>query len=76
MSSKNAPQGHWKQIKCPFFHSDNFNSVNCEGNIENSAIRHIFPNKAVKQEWEKRYCMEIKACTGCPIYGVANEKYL
>jgi hypothetical protein len=64
-----------KTIKCPFYHSENFNSVCCEGNIEGSSIRQIFRGKKQKDEWQKKFCVKVIACTECPIYRMANEKY-
>ena len=68
-------EGHWKQIKCPFFHSDNINSISCEGINENTSIRQVFRTKAARFNWEKKYCMKIHECKQCGIYSLANEKY-
>lgn len=65
----------WCFIKCPFFHNDNSVSIVCEGVLEDSAIRHTFPNGATKKQWQQDYCYDIKGCEGCAIYKLANEKY-
>lgn len=75
MSRKQGKQGHWSQIKCPFFHSDDSTSINCEGFTDNSSVRQIFPNKEIRINWEKRYCYLIKGCELCPVYINANKKY-
>ena len=72
--SVNIPS-HWKRIKCPFFKSDNFNSISCEGCTENSYIRHAFKNRYIKDEWQNDYCMQINGYKECPIYDIANSKY-
>ena len=71
----NNNQRHWKQIKCPFFHCDNFNSVCCEGYMEKTSNRFIFPTKSQKMQWQQKYCMSIKGCQSCPIHKLANKKY-
>ena len=66
---------HWEKIKCPFFKSDNYNSISCEGCSEESYIRHTFKNRFIKDEWQKEYCTEIDFFKNCPLYSLANEKY-
>ena len=73
--SVNVPS-HWKKIKCPFFKSDNFNSISCEGCIEKSYIRQAFKDRSVKEQWQDKYCMRIDAFKECPVYGAANQKYI
>ena len=68
-------QSHWKKIKCPFFKSDNFNSISCEGCVDKSYIRHAFNSRFVKDDWQDKYCMRIDMFKKCPIYSAANEKY-
>jgi len=64
-----------KTIKCPFYLSENFNSVSCEGYVEGSALRQIFKGKQQKDKWQKKYCVKVISCMSCPIYKLANEKY-
>lgn len=73
MSSNNS--NHWQQIKCPFFHNDNFNSIVCEGFFADSSVRHTFATTKAKWHWEREYCYKIHECALCPIYNLANEKY-
>jgi len=75
MSGDKYVPSHWKRIKCPFFKSDNFNSVCCEGTLAKSIIRQAFKSKMIKDDWQTKYCMDIKGCETCPIYAVANIKY-
>lgn len=66
---------YWKMIKCPFFHSDDAKSILCEGSTDTSVIRHSFKNQKEKENWQQNYCIDIKNCSKCPIYTVANRKY-
>lgn len=66
---------YWKQIKCPFFHSDDTRSILCEGCKTTSVIRQGFKSKEEKIDWQKKYCMQIKGYEKCPIFCVANKKY-
>ena len=75
MSKQQGQLMHWSQIKCPFFHGDTYNSIVCEGALDDSSIRHTFGNKASRIYWEKHYCMDIDRCAECCIYKTANEKY-
>lgn len=68
-------EGHWKQIKCPFFRTDNFNSVSCEGINKNTLIRFVFSTKLERQAWQKKYCRQLGGCKECEIYKLANKKY-
>jgi hypothetical protein len=63
------------KIKCPFYISENFNSINCEGYLKGTSLRQIFPSKNMKEDWQRKFCRKIIACTGCPVYKNANEKY-
>ncbi|MBR1762056.1 MAG: hypothetical protein IJ731_01655 [Eubacterium sp.] len=76
MEKHYSVEAHWRKIKCPFFRSDNFNSVNCEGSVEQSSVRQVFKTKQKKDEWERKYCMLIDEYANCPIYELANKKYL
>ncbi len=76
MSSAYSTRPHWYKIKCPFFKSDNFNSITCEGCVEKSIVRQVFSTKYIKEGWQARYCMEIKGCEKCPVHMLANKKYL
>lgn len=73
--SKNKEQLRWYLIKCPFFHSDNFNSILCEGGEDAVAVRQTFKNVAARQLWEDTYCKSIHNCEECFVYKNANEKY-
>ncbi len=75
MSKLNKVQSHWKQIKCPYFHSDDATSINCEGIRENSTIRQIFHTKEQKKAYEHQFCNDINKCKDCLIYYIANQKY-
>ena len=66
---------HWTQIVCPFFHSDDYNSIICEGAAENTSVRQFFKDKKERWAWQKRYCFKIDGCKECPVYRMANEKY-
>lgn len=75
MSKLQGKQSNWKLIKCPFFHSDDVKSINCEGINHCSTLRQIFKTKEDKRKWEKSYCESVYNCKNCPIYINANEKY-
>lgn len=75
MSRKQKVSSHWYLIQCPFFHSDDFNSINCEGIIDGSSLRQIFRGKGDRIAWEDKYCKTIKQHELCPIYMLANTKY-
>ncbi|MBQ9531138.1 MAG: hypothetical protein IJR70_03590 [Eubacterium sp.] len=72
--SINIPS-HWKNIKCPFFRSDNYNSISCEGCLEKTSLRHTFKSRFIKDDWQEKYCMKISKCRECPIYRIADNKY-
>lgn len=73
--SKNKEQLRWYQIKCPFFHSDNHNSILCEGSEDAVAFRQTFVNVAAREGWEEKYCKSIKGCEKCFVYENAARKY-
>ena len=66
---------HWAGIKCPFFHGDSPNAINCEGAVKKSTIKQIFGTKREKQEFQDEYCTLMKGYPECPIFRIANEKY-
>lgn len=68
-------QLRWYLIQCPFFHSDNFNSILCEGGEDTVAIRQTFKNVPAREAWQDKYCKSIKGCEDCFLYKNAYEKY-
>ena len=75
MSKQQGKQGHWVQIKCPFFNGDTSTSIVCEGCHKYSSVRQTFANGAVKREWNERYCFGLKSYEQCPVYLMAMKKY-
>ena len=66
---------HWSGIKCPFFHGDSPDSINCEGAIGKSTIKQVFETKRKKQQFQAEYCMLMNGYSECPVFRIANEKY-
>jgi hypothetical protein len=61
------------RITCPFFRGHTPTEIGCEGITDETLLKLIFPDRAVRDTHEDIFCM--KHFEKCELYEAINKKY-
>ena len=64
-----------KNVKCPFYHSQDGSKIKCEGVSHGSTIHLVFPDILARSRYMVKHCNSISACQKCLIHKALYDKW-
>ena len=64
-----------KDVKCPFYITQDCKKIHCEGFLNNSYLHIAFEIKMSKDVFMEKYCNSLPSYLKCPLYPVIAKRF-
>lgn len=64
-----------KNVKCPFYHSQDSGKIKCEGVSYGNTIHLVFQDNLARARYMIKYCNSIHDCQKCLIHKALCDKW-
>ena len=64
-----------RNVKCPFYHSQDGGKIKCEGLSDKNTIHLVFKKNEDRAKFMRNYCNDVQSCKACLIHKMLYMKW-